>query len=61
MPKMRYALFILMLVVSTDYSFGVQENIITTVAGNGQAAFGGDGGPASEASLNMPGCRRCQG
>jgi trimeric autotransporter adhesin len=55
MPKMRYALFILMLVVSTDYSFGVQENIITTVAGNGQAAFGGDGGPASEASLNMPG------
>ena len=44
MPKMRYALFIIMLVVSTDYSFGVQENIITTVAGNGQAAFGGDGG-----------------
>jgi len=55
MPKTRYALFILMLAVWTDYSFGMQENIITTVAGNGQAAFGGDGGPASEASLNMPG------
>ncbi|MFN7996494.1 MAG: IPT/TIG domain-containing protein [Bryobacteraceae bacterium] len=28
---------------------------ITTVAGNGNAAFGGDGGPAISASLNYPG------
>ena len=27
---------------------------ITTVAGNGTAGFGGDGGPATEASLNTP-------
>jgi streptogramin lyase len=27
---------------------------ITTVAGNGQKAYAGDGGPAIEASLNMP-------
>jgi sugar lactone lactonase YvrE len=27
---------------------------ITTVAGNGKAAFAGDGGPATEASLNKP-------
>ncbi|MFN7937994.1 MAG: hypothetical protein U0R19_31990 [Bryobacteraceae bacterium] len=28
--------------------------VITTVAGNGKAEFGGDGGPAVEASLNNP-------
>ena len=28
---------------------------ITTVAGNGNGAFGGDGGPATSASLNFPG------
>src|SRR5262252_8283835 len=50
----RYALCMLLLVISADF-LAAQENIITTVAGNGQAAFGGDGGPASEASLNMPG------
>lgn len=27
---------------------------ISTVAGNGQSGFGGDGGPAAEASLNSP-------
>jgi streptogramin lyase len=27
---------------------------LTTIAGNGQKAYGGDGGPAVEASLNMP-------
>lgn len=26
----------------------------TTIAGNGQRAYGGDGGPATEGSLNMP-------
>lgn len=30
------------------------SGIITTVAGNGQAGFAGDGGPASRASLNQP-------
>ncbi len=31
------------------------SGIITTVAGNGSATFGGDGGPATVASLNYPG------
>jgi sugar lactone lactonase YvrE len=30
------------------------QGIITTVAGNGQAGFSGDGGPAAQASLNRP-------
>ncbi len=30
------------------------SGIITTVAGNGQAGFSGDGGPATEAELNLP-------
>ena len=30
------------------------EGEITTIAGNGQAGFSGDGGPAAEASLNLP-------
>lgn len=30
------------------------KGIITTVAGNGTAGFGGDGGPATQASLNLP-------
>src|SRR5262249_32145932 len=50
----RYAVCMLLLALSADVC-AAQEPIITTVAGNGQAGFGGDGGPASEASLNMPG------
>ena len=30
------------------------NGIITTVAGSGTAGFGGDGGPATQASLNLP-------
>ena len=30
------------------------KGIITTIAGNGVAAFGGDGGPAAAASFNLP-------
>lgn len=30
------------------------KGIITTVAGNGTAGFSGDGGPATQASLNLP-------
>ena len=32
-----------------------QNGIITTVAGNGNAGFSGDGGPATSAELNYPG------
>jgi hypothetical protein len=45
----------LLLALWADVLLAAQENIITTVAGNGQAGFKGDGGPASEASLNLPG------
>lgn len=31
-----------------------RSGIITTIAGNGKSAFAGDGGPATEASLNGP-------
>jgi streptogramin lyase len=31
-----------------------KRGIITTVAGNGTAGFSGDGGPATQASLNLP-------
>src|SRR5260370_5640604 len=31
-----------------------QSGIITTVAGNGEGGYGGDGGPAARASLNEP-------
>ncbi|MCH8208804.1 MAG: SMP-30/gluconolactonase/LRE family protein [Nitrospinae bacterium] len=31
-----------------------QDGIITTIAGNGEAGYGGDHGPALEASLNFP-------
>ncbi|MGH9673816.1 MAG: hypothetical protein ACRD44_11605 [Bryobacteraceae bacterium] len=30
------------------------EGVIRTVAGNGRRAFGGDGGPATEASIGRP-------
>lgn len=30
------------------------NGVITTIAGNGQAGFEGDGGPANQASLNVP-------
>jgi trimeric autotransporter adhesin len=51
----RYAVCILLLTIWANVSLAAQESIITTVAGNGHGAFAGDGGPASEASLNMPG------
>jgi sugar lactone lactonase YvrE len=32
----------------------IRDDVITTVAGNGDAAYSGDGGPGIEASLNWP-------
>jgi sugar lactone lactonase YvrE len=55
MYTLRYPIFALLLVMWTDGSLVAQGNIITTVAGNGQRGFGGDGGPASEAMLNSSG------
>src|ERR1700681_3688764 len=36
------------------YAWPAQPQMITTIAGNGVAAFSGDGGLASSASLNHP-------
>jgi hypothetical protein len=54
MHTSRCALGLFLLVIWADVSLA-QENIIATVAGNGHGAFAGDSGPATEASLNMPG------
>src|ERR1700737_4719270 len=32
----------------------LKSKLLTTIAGNGQRGYRGDGGPAVEASLNMP-------
>jgi trimeric autotransporter adhesin len=52
-------LIVLWLALWTDFSFGAQLSVQTytveTVAGNGQSAFGGDGGVAVSAELNSPG------
>lgn len=44
-------LFLVFLAAGAAFSQG----IITTVAGTGSAGFGGDGGPATSATLNFPG------
>ncbi|WP_338930531.1 NHL repeat-containing protein [Streptomyces netropsis] len=46
------------LYIADDYNHRVRkvgpDGIITTVAGNGADGFGGDGGPATDASLHFP-------
>ena len=32
----------------------LKTNVVTTIAGSGEKGYGGDGGPATQASLNMP-------
>jgi len=47
------------LFIADTFNHGIRRvdagtRFITTVAGNGQQGFGGDGGPATSASLNLP-------
>jgi hypothetical protein len=60
-PKNHIAIkffFVFVLVTISSPTFGEKVNAlqykITTVFGNGEAGFSGDGGPALEADINFP-------
>ncbi|TCO77457.1 NHL domain-containing protein [Marinisporobacter balticus] len=51
------SIFMLLIILGTNTFVGyatTEEPKIITIAGNGTAGYGGDGGPATDASLNMP-------
>src|SRR5438132_6398613 len=50
---MRRAIFILFILFCPMMAFA--QGVVTTVAGTGQAGFGGDGGLATTSQLNFPG------
>ena len=59
MHKTRYALLMLMLAMWTDYSFGMQANVITTVAGECGAHSGTRHHRSIQATLRSVWVRSC--
>jgi DNA-binding beta-propeller fold protein YncE len=50
----RFPIYVLLSCLAFCYQAKGQVGVITTVAGDGAAAYSGDGGPATSAALNGP-------